>query len=74
MKEREAIIDEGEVEEDAGAGEAVTPMAGDFGAALRVVAIEAGENLVVREGAIFRRGDALRRPCAFDAVVVLGRV
>lgn len=72
-EELEAVVDEGEVEEETVACQTVAPVADNLDAALRVVAVQSCEDAVVGDAVLLELGlPLLGRPCLDDSVVVLG--
>lgn len=70
-EELQAVVHEGEVKEQAVSGQAVSSVADDLDTTLRVISIQASQNLVVRKAVGAFHDSVGRGPGLDDLVVIL---
>jgi hypothetical protein len=69
-EELQAVVDKGQVEEQAVSGQAVSAVTNDLDATLRIISIQTGQNLVVRK-AVGSFHDSIGRGPGLDDLVVI---
>lgn len=70
-QELQAVVDKSEVEEETVASQAVASVADNLDSTLRVVAVYAGEDFVMRHAVLLLNRDSLGHPVSDESVVVL---
>lgn len=69
-EELQAVVDEGQVEEQAVSGQTISAVTDDLDTSFRIISIQASQNLVVRK-AVGAFHDSVRRSPGLDDLVVI---